>query len=156
MKKLEKIQVIFSLYFWKQMYLLITSFITGNVWAKSNLGSNQNIDVNPTVRFGNHPENIFFKKNTSIGFGSHIYSGKNSKILVGENTMIGPFVFITTEAFSHSKQNPHKPHSGHSADVYIGDNVRIIVKDTPFNGFDIHNEFDLFLAEKALEYYGKD
>ncbi len=38
----------------------------------------------------------------------------------------------------------------------IGDNVRIIVKDTPFNGFDIHSEFDLFLAEKALEYHGKD
>ena len=37
----------------------------------------------------------------------------------------------------------------------IGDNVKIIVKDTPFDGFDIHNEFDLFLAEKALGYYEK-
>ena len=125
MKRVEKIQVIFSLYFWKQLYLLITSFLTGNVWAKSNLGSHQNIDVNPTVRFGNYPENIFFKKNTSVGFGTHIYSGKDSKILVGENTMIGPFVFITTEAFSFSKQNPNKAHSGHAEDVYIGNNVRI-------------------------------
>ena len=94
LSRLGKIRSIFSLYFWKQLYLLITSFITGNVWAKNNLGSHQNIDVNPTVRFGNHPENIFLGKNTSIGYGAHIYCGKDSKILVGEDTMIGPFVFI--------------------------------------------------------------
>ena len=125
MKRLKKLQALFSFYFWKQLYLLITSFLTGNVWAKGNLGSHQNIDVNPTVRFGNYPENIFFKKNTSIGFGTHIYSGKDSKIFVGENTMIGPFVFITTEAFSYSKQDSHKPHSGHAENVHIGSNVRI-------------------------------
>ena len=38
----------------------------------------------------------------------------------------------------------------------IGDNVRIIVKDTPFNGFDIHDEFDLFLAEKGVRILWKD
>ncbi len=125
LSRLGKIRSIFSLYFWKQLYLLITSFITGNVWAKNNLGSHQNIDVNPTVRFGNHPENIFLGKNTSIGYGAHIYCGKDSKILVGEDTMIGPFVFITSEAFSYSKQNPDKPHSGRAEDVNIGKNVRI-------------------------------
>ena len=125
MKKLKKMQAVFSFYFWKQLYLLITSFLTGNVWAKANLGSHHNLEVNPTVRFGNYPENIFFKKNTSIGFGAHIYAGKNSKIFVGENTMIGPFVFMTTEAFSYSKQDPHKPHSGHAESVHIGSNVRI-------------------------------
>ena len=125
MMRLKKLQALFSFYFWKQLYLLITSFLTGNVWAKGNLGRHQNIDVNPTVRFGKHPENIFFNKNTSIGFGTHIYSGKDSKIFVGENTMIGPFVFITTEAFSYSKQDSHKPHSGHAENVHIGSNVRI-------------------------------
>ena len=82
MMKMKKIRTIFSIYFWKQVYLLITSFLTGNVWAKSSLGSYENIDINPTARFGNHPENIFFKKNISIGFGVHIYAGKDSKIFV--------------------------------------------------------------------------
>ena len=125
MMRIKKIKTIFSIYFWKQVYLLITSFLTGNVWAKSRLGSYENIDINPTVRFGNYPENIFFKKNISIGFGAHIYAGRNSKIFVGDNTMIGPFVFVTTEGFSHSKKNPHKSHSGHAENVYIGSNVRI-------------------------------
>ena len=125
MRRIKKLWIFFSIYFLKQIYLLITSFLTGNVWAKIRFGSCENIDINPTARFGNYPENIFFKKNISIGFGAHIYAGKDSKIVVGDNTMIGPFVFVTTEAFSHSKQNPHKSHSGHAENVYIGSNVRI-------------------------------
>ena len=53
MMRINKIRAIFSIYFWKQVYLLITSFFTGNVWAKSRLGSYENIDINPTARFGN-------------------------------------------------------------------------------------------------------
>ena len=125
MDKIKKIRIIFSIYFWKQVYLLIASFLTGNVWAKTRLGSYEDIDIHPTVRFGNYPENIFFKKNISVGFGTHIYAGSDSKIFVGENTMIGPFVFITTEAFSESKENPNNAHSGHADNIHIGSNVRI-------------------------------
>mgnify|MGYP003339921094 CR=1 FL=1 len=46
MMRINKIRAIFSIYFWKQVYLLITSFLTGNVWAKSRLGSYENIDIN--------------------------------------------------------------------------------------------------------------
>ena len=62
MSRLKKIQVIFSFYFWKQFYLLVSSFLTSNVWAKGNLGSHRNIDVNPTVRFGNYPKIFSLKK----------------------------------------------------------------------------------------------
>jgi maltose O-acetyltransferase len=125
MNRIKKIRIIFSFYFWKQIYLLIASFLTGNVWARSRLGSYEDIDIHPTVRFGNSPENIFFNKNISVGYGTHIYAGKDSKIFIGDNTMIGPFVFITTEAFSESKENPNNAHSGHVDDIYIGYNVRI-------------------------------
>ena len=60
MDKIKKIRIIFSFYF-EQVYLLITSFLTGNVWARPT-GSYEDIDIHPTVRFGNYPENIFFKK----------------------------------------------------------------------------------------------
>ena len=68
---------------------------------------------------------IFLGQNISIGYGTHIYAGPNSKVTIGDNTMIGPYVFITTEAFSESKDNPEGVHSGHSGDVEIGPNVRI-------------------------------
>ncbi len=126
MNRLKKIRMIFSLYFWKQLYHLFSSFITGNVWARYKLGKyDSSTDINPTVRFGKNPEKIFFDKNISIGFGTHIYAGLHSKILIGEDTMIGPFVFMTTEAFSESKASPNNPHSGHTGDIIIGKNVRI-------------------------------
>jgi len=39
--------------------------------------------------------------------------------------MIGPFVFMTTEPFSMTKENPDSAHSGHEGDIIIGENVRI-------------------------------
>ena len=62
MMRIKKIRAIFSIYFWKQVYLLITSFLTGNVWAKSRLGSYENIDINPTARLGIIPKIFFLKK----------------------------------------------------------------------------------------------
>ena len=76
----------------------------GNVWSQIKLGQiGKGVDINPTVRFGNYPENIFLGQNISIGYGTHIYAGPNSKVTIGDNTMIGPYVFITTEAFQSQK-----------------------------------------------------
>ena len=67
------------------------------------------------------PGTAFFSHfSLKCSHGTSTSSGKDFKILVGENTMIGPFVFITSEAFSHSKQNPERPHSGHAEDINIG------------------------------------
>ena len=126
MIRFNKLATIFSFRFWKQLYHLFTSFLVGNVWSQTKLGQiGKGVDINPTVRFGNYPENIFLGQNISIGYGTHIYAGPNSKVTIGDNTMIGPYVFITTEAFSESKDNPEGVHSGHSGDVEIGINVRI-------------------------------
>ena len=54
MKKLKKLFLLFSITFWKQIYLLINSFLTGNVFAKTKLGEvGENPHNGPTVRFGN-------------------------------------------------------------------------------------------------------
>ena len=126
MIRFNKLATIFSFRFWKQSYHLFTSFLVGNVWSQTKLGQiGKGVDINPTVRFGNYPENIFLGQNISIGYGTHIYAGPNSKVTIGDNTMIGPYVFITTEAFSESKDNPQGVHSGHSGDIEICSNVRI-------------------------------
>ena len=45
MKKFKKLFLLFSISFWRQVYLLIASFLTGNVFAKTTLG-----------RFGNNTD----------------------------------------------------------------------------------------------------
>ena len=54
---------------------------------------------------------IFFLKKYFYRVWCTYICWKDSKIFVGDNTMIGPFVFVTTEGFSHSKENP-QAHSG--------------------------------------------
>ena len=126
MKKLKKLLLLFSINFWKQFYLLIASFLIGNIWAKSNLGGcGSNTDIDPTARLGNYPNHIFIGNNCSLGYENHIYTGPKSKIVIGDETLIGPFTFITTEAFSASKENPIDAHSGHEGDIIIGKKVRI-------------------------------
>jgi len=140
MKKLKKLFLLFSITFWKQIYLFINSFITGNVFAKTNLGElGENTDIGPTVRFGNYPENIFIGAQCSLGIENHIYAGPNSKITIGDNTMIGPFAFLTTEPFSMTKENPNTAHSGHEGDITIGQNVRIGAHSILLPGIKIGN-----------------
>ena len=104
---MKKLFLLFSITFWKQIYLLINSFLTGNVFAKTKLGElGENTDIGPTVRFGNYPQNIFMGAQCSLGIENHIYAGPNSKITIGDGTMIGPFAFLTTEPFSMTKENP--------------------------------------------------
>lgn len=37
----------------------------------------------------------------------------------------------------------------------VGDNVKILIKDSPLGGLDIHNQFDLDLSEFALDYFNE-
>ena len=82
-------------------------------------------------------ENIYLNEDISIGHGAHIYAGPNSKVNIDSGTMIGPYVFITTEAFSKSKNNPQGVHSGHMGDIHIGSNVRIGAHSTILPGAQI-------------------
>ena len=135
MNRFNKFITIFSFLFWKQLYYLFTAFLVGNVWAQKRLGNHgEGVDINPTVRFGNYPGNIYLNEDISIGHGTHIYAGPNSKVNIDSGTMIGPYVFITTEAFSKSKNNPQAVHSGHMGDIHIGSNVRIGAHSTILPG----------------------
>jgi maltose O-acetyltransferase len=53
--------------------------------------------------------------------------------------MIGPFVFLTTEPFSMTKENPSTAHSGHEGDITIGQNVRIGAHSIILPGIKIGN-----------------
>ncbi len=125
-KKINKILILFSVRFWKQIYILLASFVVGNIMAKARLGKcGENTDIGPTVRFGNFPENIFIGSGCSLGIENHIYAGPNSKIIIGDGSMVGPFAFMTTEPFSMAKDNSDEAHSGHEGNIEIGNDVRI-------------------------------
>ena len=140
MKKFSKFLLFFSFRFWKQFYLLITSFLTGNIWVISKLGQCGNdTDIHPTARLGNFPENIFIGNQCSIGYGNHIYAGPKTKVTIGNGSIISPFAFMTTEPFSASRTDPIGAHTGHRGDIVIGENVRIGAHAIVLPGINIGN-----------------
>jgi acetyltransferase-like isoleucine patch superfamily enzyme len=126
MKKVFTIlKVFFSVTCWRQLNRRIKDFLFTNVLAILNLkhlGIQTSID--PTAKFA-YPENISIGNYSGIGCYVHIYAGARSGISIGDNTLIGPFAFITSDSFSKSKFEMTEPHSGHQASIFIGNNVRI-------------------------------
>jgi galactoside O-acetyltransferase len=117
--------ILWSKTFWRQTTTLLKNFLSSNVMSIHKLKHlGENSYVAPSVKFGN-PEHISIGDDSDIGSQTHIYAGAESRITIGNNTLIGPFVFITSDSFSKSKFEMTKSHSGHQADVEIGDNVRI-------------------------------
>jgi len=117
--------MIFSNFFWRQIKQLIGDFINSNIIAEGQIHStNSAIEISPTAKLA-YSENITLGQNSGIGSHTHIYAGSKSKITIGENTLIGPFVFITSDSFSKSRFKMTEAHSGHEADITIGNNVRI-------------------------------
>ena len=122
---MKQILALFSWTFWRQAVASLQYFIYGNVRAIRSFGSRgENTDISPSARFG-YPENIFIGSHCSISHHNHLYTGPNSKLTIGDHTLLGPYVFMTTDAFSKSKYEMTVVHSGREADIVIGENVRI-------------------------------
>lgn len=140
---IKTLRVFFSLIFWKQSFAAILDFVIRNVWAIHKLAHcGRDVRIAPSARLG-HPERISLGDMSDIGSDVHIYAGANSKITIGKNTLIGPYAFITSDAFSKSRFEMTVPHSGHEADVFIGDNVRVGAHAIILPGVTIGNDISI-------------
>jgi len=126
MKKISKLlKILFSITLWRQFSVILRNFLSTNVLAILKLKHLGKLsDIDPTVKFG-YPEHISIGNYSDIGSHVHIYAGEKSSITIGDNTLFGPFVFMTSDSFSKSKFEMTKTHSGHQADIIIGNNVRV-------------------------------
>ncbi|MFA4907107.1 MAG: acyltransferase [archaeon] len=133
------LKILFSATFWRQVSRRIMTFIYTNVFGILRLRRiGIKSDIDPTVKLA-YPEHISIGDYSDIGSYVHIYAGAQSDITIGDNTLIGPFAFITSDSFSKSKFEMTKPHSGHQADITIGNNVRIGAHAIILPGVHIHD-----------------
>jgi len=122
---LKFLKISFSITMWRQISVCLKSFLSANVLAILKLKHLGKLsDIAPTVKFA-YPEHIGIGNYSDIGSHVHMYAGEKSSITIGNNTLIGPFVFMTSDSFSKSKFEMTKTHSGHQANIVIGNNVRI-------------------------------
>ncbi len=140
MQKLTNfLKVIFSKQFWRQVKQLFADFMGANILAEKKIHhTNTSIEIAPTAKIA-YPENVSIGHNSGIGSHVHIYAGQESTVTIGENTLIGPFAFMTSDSFSKSRFEMNKPHSGHQANIIIGNNVRIGAHAIILPGVHIHD-----------------
>ncbi|MEA3286476.1 MAG: DapH/DapD/GlmU-related protein [Candidatus Marinimicrobia bacterium] len=119
------LQVLFSPVYWGQSLKRFRFFIHDNVLAIPRLSEvGSGTTISPSAAFA-YPENISLGKNCLINHNNRIYAGPDTKIVLLDGVMVGPDVFMTSDHFSSSMSNPHKPHSGSAANIFIDKNVRI-------------------------------
>lgn len=121
----KQILAVFTTTFWCQAFSSLRYFIYGNVRAIRKLGLlGTNVSISPSARLGT-PQHIYLGDYCDINHQVRLFAGPNSKLTIGEYTLLGPGVFITTDSFSKSMADTDASHSGHEADVTIGRDVRI-------------------------------
>lgn len=119
------IHVLLSPVFWIQSIKKLRFFIHDNVLAIPRLAAiGKNTSLSPSAAFA-FPENISLGDGVLINHNNRIYAGPESKIILSNNVMLGPDVFITADHFSKSISESRIPHSGKAADIFIGENVRV-------------------------------
>ena len=91
------------------------------VWRKW-INAGKNIRVHPTasIRF---PENIEIGENSHINIWCSVWAGKERKIYLGKNLLMGPCVQIHCGHHGTKLGTPMMEQPGKEADIVIGDDV---------------------------------
>lgn len=124
MFKIRKyISLFFSKIFWLQIRQVIALFFTDNLWGIKNLGAcGESTNVRPSASLANS-NNIFLGKNVHVQRHVYLWAGKNSKINIGDHTIIGPGSFITSDNHGVKKGELIRDQEGIEKDIHIGSDV---------------------------------
>lgn len=124
MKTIHKyLKIITSKVFWAQIRHALVLFASDNVWGIMNLGARgQQVTIRPSAILANS-QNIFLGDFVEIQRHVYLMAGKSAKIQIGDNSMIGPGVFITAGNHSFAKSTLIRLQPGFEADVIIGADV---------------------------------
>jgi len=122
-KIIKYISILFSKELWFQLKQIIAMFCSHNVWAIKNLGQKgKDTIVRPSASLAN-PENIYLGNRVHIQRNVYVWAGKQSSIKIGDNTIIGPGSFITSDNHGTKKNELIRDQEGIEKDVIIGSDV---------------------------------
>ena len=124
MLKLRKyLKIIFSGIFWFQLKQAIALFFSHNVWSIMQLGAmGKSTIIRPSASLTN-PGNIFLGENVHINRNAYLWAGSNSKIIIGDNFVSGPGIFITSDNHGIKRNQLIREQDGVQKDVKIGADV---------------------------------
>lgn len=126
----EVFREIFSLSIIKHFVYSFAYMIHEHVSWRSKMHAKKGIRVHPTasIRF---PQNVYIGENSHINFNCCVWPGEHSKIILGDNLLMGPGVSI--QAANHGKavgipmmqQNETEKDIVIGNDCWLGSNVTV-------------------------------
>ncbi|MDZ7263579.1 MAG: acyltransferase [candidate division KSB1 bacterium] len=124
MAKIKKyLRIIFSKIFWQQLKQALALFCSHNVWSIMHLGARgKGTVIRPSASLAN-AQNIFLGRNVHINRHAYLWAGSRSKIIIGDNFVSGPGIFITSDNHGLSRQQLIREQPGNEQDVVIGSDV---------------------------------
>ncbi|MBN1154191.1 acyltransferase [candidate division KSB1 bacterium] len=98
-------------------------FCSHNVWAIKNIGAKgDETIIRPSASLAN-PEHIYLGKRVHVQRNVYLWAGKESTITIGDNTIIGPGSFITSDNHGTKRGQLIRDQAGIEKDVTIGSDV---------------------------------
>lgn len=123
-KKITKyVSLFFSKIFWFQLRQIIALFFTDNLYGIKNLAAcGKNTNIRPSASLANS-HNIFLGQNVHVQRHVYVWAGEHSTITIGDNTIIGPGSFITSDNHGIKKNQLIRDQRGIEKDITIGSDV---------------------------------
>jgi len=122
-KILKYVSIIFSTTYWSQLKHAFVLFSTFNVWAIKQLGAKgKGTVIRPSASLAN-AHHIFLGDRVHIQRSVYLWAGEKSEIHIGNNTIIGPGSFITSDNHGTKRGQLIRDQKGVEADVNIGADV---------------------------------
>ena len=131
--------LIFSNVLWHQLRQVIALFFADNIYGIKNLGAcGFDTNVRPSASLA-YSHNIFLGKKVHVQRHVYLWAGKNSTINIGDNTIIGPGSFITSDNHGLKKDRLIREQVGVEKDIVIGSDVLLGAYSIVLPGVQIGN-----------------
>jgi len=113
---------IFTFTFLRQSYDKLGEFVIENVHPVRVMKRGKGSSVSSSARFSN-PQNIIIGSNTNINRNCLFWSGRNAKIIIGNNCLTGPGVTIIVRQYEVKGRNLIRSYAQKENDIVVGDDV---------------------------------
>lgn len=115
----EALRSLFSLSFFESIGVTFAYYLHEHVTWRYKMHYGDNIRVHSTASIRN-PQNIYVGNNSHINFNCCIWCGENSRIILGDNLLMGPNVKMFSTNHGTCKNQPMVFQEYREADITIG------------------------------------
>lgn len=113
---------VFTTTFFRQSFDRFGEFVLENVYSLRKIQRGSGSSVSSSARFSN-AHNIVIGSNTNINRNCILWSGKDAKIMIGNNCLTGPGVTIVVRQYNVEGRELIRSYPQKEADIIIEDDV---------------------------------